>query len=505
MLGNGDEISCAKRLEALECLFDGLEEKDEIIEAKQRLYVARQSTSYKDSYYSLSRLKLLPLKYHKDMYEEATPHMQVLFHDENQDRKSHAMEINNQIEEYNIRTQTPARLGIIDMALTHAIQEDHKDIERICKEHQYPLCWTQEEGYGHEYSADMYWTRFWNELTPSLNTFWWNLIQGQTDQQFLKDTHEQISSRLEAENMRRDLPCCLYKVYLEDIFEAYAKLSECMTERNRGGFYLYGSGYRRNVEYAIILSPMKINMVAGHVEIWCTVLMEALEQPANESEWCCLGCSARVHGRCITREELEGVCPACNWRRPENLRNNTSGENREISQRIMSPQAPVTASGLNQGQRLTRSIPPRGVTRVSRPGFTAMGEKIIACRERFGAIVEKEDKSHEFLTMNEAGGKPVINAATAQGLPTIEKVGWENTIYPETNTISWVAVDSWDPFGKKLPKLASLRRLFGTAIEGIVAESICGNNALSVEEALEQLFGVSHEERMRHWAAVASA
>ncbi|GBF62505.1 hypothetical protein TMEN_5051 [Trichophyton mentagrophytes] len=179
---------------------------------------------------------------------------------------------------------------------------------------------------------------------------------------------------------------------------------------------------------------------------------------------------------------------------------------------------PGTPSIPTHIRRERRAIPPRRVVRVVRPGFPNQGDEIIACENRYGAIVRDNNGSHLFLTVAESGGKAVIDAAV--GLPSI---GWSRTLNIERiseYSIDRVAVGTWNIYSKRLPRvlciffyiedgtryrsfvsLSSLKTIFGLAAEYMVVESLAGDDTLTLERALETVFDITHAEREAYWQA----
>lgn len=171
-------------------------------------------------------------------------------------------------------------------------------------------------------------------------------------------------------------------------------------------------------------------------------------------------------------------------------------------------------------------ITPRRVTRQVRPGYTASGGQIIHAEisGNIGRCVARDNHGlYKMFTASEAGGMEVIRAAVNLGVPGFQTTGWKDMRSSISEMgeygILWVATGSWDRMSRRLPNTtcgffhnlngtytevaasrSNLKLLLGRAADRMIVESMAPQEPdLTVEEAFEMIYGVSHEERQTYW------
>ncbi|KKZ60152.1 hypothetical protein EMCG_05074 [[Emmonsia] crescens] len=166
---------------------------------------------------------------------------------------------------------------------------------------------------------------------------------------------------------------------------------------------------------------------------------------------------------------------------------------------------------------------PRIPLQPPQPGYTADG-RVIRCARNGRVVVQEEDGRLSLCTAREVGGSSVVDAAlTAPGVRRIETDGWREMRAADDVDdphISWAVAGKWDPFSQRLPEViccvvyrhegqdiekigarSNVKIVFGAEGERMIARSLSDEHAETVEEALELLHGVTHQERVDHWRA----
>ncbi|GBF64100.1 hypothetical protein TMEN_6772 [Trichophyton mentagrophytes] len=191
------------------------------------------------------------------------------------------------------------------------------------------------------------------------------------------------------------------------------------------------------------------------------------------------------------------------------------------------PQAPApqVAAQSSPGKKRRIAIPPRPVVRHIRPGYTTTGEKILYVgKTGFTARLVVEDNAGQksLITSSEAGGMPIVEAAIEANIPLIRSTPLKELRSKVTEMgehgIDWVAIGKWNVFDTRNPFMvckffyhdqgerrteavycSNLKTLFGPGVvDKWFAEAIYPNTN-TTEEALEQLYGVTHEARVKYW------
>lgn len=201
------------------------------------------------------------------------------------------------------------------------------------------------------------------------------------------------------------------------------------------------------------------------------------------------------------------------------------------------PQEHRSAPRQNNSRVQVVSVPPRPAyprednndnnprTRASpaiRPGYTRDGKRIHAADSR-RAVVEDDNGGLSVRTATEAGGSAVLAAAMAlDSVARIETEGWKELKANKGNLgrtrLDWAAVGGWDPMSQRLPEIigcyvyeedgqevkkigsrSNIKIVEGARVgDTLIAESL-SETARDPEEAVEELFGVTHEQRVEHW------
>ncbi|EDN03780.1 predicted protein [Histoplasma mississippiense (nom. inval.)] len=402
-------------------------------------------------------------------------------------------------------------------------------LRALCKSLRLPEGWAElppVERYTYSEDLRMYWVPLWHQLTPLIMKLWDGIVKGASTEQ-LTPIHQEVTakitelnSKISELNSQNEQPPQLHHINGSTISEAYFLLHTNV--QNTGLF----RETRAKVDSAFA--------ELGYPETWtpratteCLVCMEMIMTGITSYKQCPT-CQVKIHTRCQSQwaqyyRDISGnsdfPCPHC---RAMELNTTVSPPAQTTTQT-----ATQISSLRNMGKRRVQ-IPPRKVSRCVRPGYTVHGQRIshINVYGNFAqVVVENEDGSRELLNATQAGGLAVVRAA--ESFPEVGKVessGWKELRSKVSEMgeygILWVAVSShWDPTSERLPSVvccfyhhvngvytekvgsrSNIAKVLGKAGDLMIAEAISGKEDVeSVEEAVEFIYCVTHEQREEYW------
>ncbi|KKZ60607.1 hypothetical protein EMCG_04727 [[Emmonsia] crescens] len=445
--------------------------------------------------------------------------------------------INNDIKNYNKTKKHPKTMGIIRSDRFFAIwsSSESTKLPFLCKTLRLPLGWSElppVERYNYEEDAGMYWVPLWYELTPLLLRLWNGIVKGSPVPVVMPIHSEvmaklkEVNSKIATLNSQKGQPVQLHEIQEDIIAQALTVLYSTVQNSQLDKFRIA----RDQIDTAFA--------ELGYPEAWtpratteCLICMKVIVNDATDYTQC-QQCGVRVHKGCSSLwaqayRDLSGkadfTCPHCRA---------STASFVEPTPQTATQAATETAKQnpplKNTGKKRRIQIPPRKVSRCVRPGYTAYGQKISHinvygnCAQ---VVVENENGSRELLTAMQAGGLAIVKAAeNFPGIGRIESDGWKDLRARVSEMgeygLLWVAIAShWDPMSDILPSViccffhhldgvftvkvgsrSNVAKILGKAGDLMVAEAICGSDDVSsVEEAVEIIYGVTHEEREEHW------
>ncbi|KAL2383251.1 hypothetical protein RJ035_005768 [Blastomyces gilchristii] len=418
---------------------------------------------------------------------------------------------------------------------------------------QYSLGWSklppQELFTYAEDDIDKYWLPLWDHITPAAQNLWTAYLQGGNVKAALEELRTNCYKtwpEIQKLNMEKKQLLYAHGLNPEVIEMIYVRLFTAYTQGDRGNFCSrHGAINPPTIWDNDLIIRTTINSKPQHCWLGGFCLLK-LPYMQTSSKWQALSMPRMCYpmplgfrsqklyepGAPPTPPSTQGSPPSNSASTPQNSPSppsNSASNPRNSPSPSQNSSPPQDTSTSGSARRRHVSVPARRVARCIRPGYTAAGEKITHA-EIYGiggrVVVETDNGGRKLLTQSEAGGRAVIDGA----LQCHEVGGFQSSGWKELGKrvsemgehgVAWVALGSWNPYNKRLPNVvcgfyhhldgnyteivgsrSNLKLCLGARVaETMLAEAIApeGSDATSVEEALEDLYEMSHDSREEYW------